>query len=448
MNCLHVLPELEALESKYSLALTVIGVHSAKFPTEREAASLRHAIRRHNITHPVVNDADFAIWQRYGVRAWPTLVLIDPQGYVVAATAGEGHGPTLERLIGELITEHRAAGTLREGTGPSVISDGDEATPLAFPGKVAVDSASGALAIADSGHHRILIASLDGSVQVTAGTGTSGAQDGPLAEASFRHPQGLAFHDGSLYVADTENHLIRRVDPAKGGVETVAGTGRQAHGPIRKSEAGPLATDLNSPWDLVALNGVLYIAMAGSHQVWALDPAGARLELVCGTGREALVDGSREDAAMNQPSGITHDGSLLYVADSEASAIRSIDPRPGGRIRTLVGVGLFEFGDRDGTGNGVRLQHPLGVVALEGRIYITDTYNHKVKVLYPSLQRVETLFGTGRPSTASGERPEFFEPGGLTAAPGRLYIADTNHHRLCVADLTTGSVTALTLQQL
>jgi len=379
------------------------------------------------------------------VRAWPTLVLIDPQGYVVAATAGEGHGPELDGLIGDLIAEHRAAGTLREGAGPSVISDGDEATPLAFPGKVAVDPAANRLAIADSGHHRILIADLEGTVRAVTGTGKPGAQDGPFADASFRHPQGLAFHDGSLYVADTENHLIRRLDPAKGVIETVAGTGRQSHGPIRGAEAGPLATDLNSPWDLVVLNGALYIAMAGCHQVWRMDLITRRLERVCGTGREALVDGSREDAAMNQPSGITTDGSLLYVADSEASAIRSIDPGPGGRIRTLVGLGLFEFGDRDGTGNGVRLQHPLGVAALEGRIYIADTYNHKIKVLYPSLQRVETLFGTGRPGDLLRERPQFFEPGGLAAAPGRLYIADTNNHRVCVADLSSRRVTALHL---
>jgi DNA-binding beta-propeller fold protein YncE len=396
----------------------------------------------------VVNDADFLIWHRYGVRAWPTLILIDPQGHAVVAVAGEGHGPALDGRIEALIAEHRASGTLREGPGQRVIPDGGEATALAFPGKVAVDPATNRLAIADSGHHRILIADLEGTVHAVAGTGNPGALDGPFAEASFRHPQGLAFHGGRLYVADTENHLIRCLDIAAARVEPIAGTGRQAHGAIRirKADAGPLATDLNSPWDLVVLNGSLHIAMAGCHQIWGLDLTTRRLELVCGTGREALIDGSREDAAMNQPSGIATDGSLLYVADSEASAIRSIDPRPGGRIRTLVGVGLFDFGDRDGTGKSVRLQHPLGVAVLDGRIYIADTYNHKIKVLYPSLQRVETLFGTGRPGTASGGQPQFFEPGGLAAAPGRLFIADTNNHRICVADLDAATMNPLSLQ--
>jgi sugar lactone lactonase YvrE len=393
-----------------------------------------------------VGDGEFAIWQRYAVRAWPALVLVDPAGYVVEAVTGEGHGPALQQSIEALIAEHRAAGTLREGPGPDVRRNETEDGLLFFPGEVALDSPSGTLAIADSGHHRILLAHPDGTIRAAVGTGKPGAEDGSFTAATFRHPQGLAFHQGSLYVADTENHLIRRLDLAAGRVETIAGTGRQAHGPIQVASDGPRATDLNSPWDLVVQDAVLYIAMAGCHQVWALGLADGELDLVCGTGREALADGPRLEAAMNQPSGIATDGSLLYVADSEASAIRSLDIRPGGRIRTLIGVGLFDFGDRDGSGRSVRLQHPLGIAVLDGRIYIADTYNHKIKVLFPSLQRVETVFGTGRAGVAEGSRPQFFEPSGLTAMPGRLYIADTNNHRICVADLASETVTTLPLR--
>ena len=418
-------------------------MHSAKFPHERGAAALRQAVRRHQITHPVVNDDEFAVWQRYGVRAWPTLVLVDPSGYVAETVAGEGNGPALDKRIGELIAEHRAAGTLSEGPGPEVALAGIDTSPLLFPGKVALNPAGELLAIADSGHHRVLLADPDGTIQAVAGTGKPGAADGGFAEATFRHPQGLAFDAGALYVADTENHLIRRLDLEGRRVETVAGTGRQAHGPLRLAGGGPLATDLNSPWDLVVLNGILYIAMAGCHQIWGLDLSRGTLEHVCGTGREALEDGPRLEASMNQPSGVSTDGTLLYVADSEASAIRSLDPRPRGWIRTLVGLGLFEFGDRDGSGASVRLQHPLGVTAQDGRIYIADTYNHRIKVLFPSLQRVESLFGTGRPGAAEGHRPAFFEPGGLAGAPGRLFIADTNNHRVCLADLAAETVTAL-----
>lgn len=417
-------------------------MHSAKFPHESGAAALRQAVRRHQITHPVVNDAEFAIWQRYGVRAWPTLVLVDPSGYVVEVVAGEGNGPRLDERIGELIAVHRADGTLHEGPGPALAPDGLDASPLLFPGKVALDPAGELLAIADSGHHRVLLADPDGTIRSVAGSGKPGAADGGFADATFRHPQGLAFHAGGLYVADTENHLIRRLDLKTRRVETVAGTGRQAHGPLRLAEGGPLATDLNSPWDLVVLNGSLYIAMAGSHQIWGLDLTRGTLEHVCGTGREALEDGPRLEASMNQPSGVTTDGSLLYVADSEASAIRSLDPRPGGWIRTLVGLGLFEFGDRDGSGSSVRLQHPLGVLAMNGRIYIADTYNHRIKVLDPSRRKVTTVAGAGIGGHADGPstRAMFFEPGGLSASDGRLYVADTNNHAIRVIDLRTMQV--------
>jgi sugar lactone lactonase YvrE len=400
------------------------------------------------LTHPVVSDADFAIWQRYGVRAWPTLILIDPNGYVVGSVAGEGHGPVLDQTIAALIDEHRAAGALREGPGPAAPHEDGARGTLAFPGKVAADPATGRIAIADSGHHRVVLTDLDGAVQAVIGTGRPGSEDGAFAEAAFRHPQGLAFDEGRLYIADTENHLIRRVDLAAGRVETVAGTGRQMHGPLRPDAGGPRATDLNSPWDLVVWQERLYVAMAGCHQIWALDLRGETLARVCGTGREALVDGPCLDAPMNQPSGLATDGTLLYVADSEASAIRTIDLRPGGWIRTLVGVGLFEFGDRDGSGELVRLQHPLGVAAQNGRVYIADTYNHKLKTLFPTLGRVETLAGTGRPGTEDGERPQFFEPGGLAATSGHLLVADTNNHRIRVFDLATERVTTLALRGL
>ena len=366
----------------------------------------------------------------------------------MGSVAGEGHCPVLDQTIAALIEEHRAVGTLREGPGPAAPQgDGVQGT-LAFPGKLAADSATGRIAIADSGHHRVVLTDGDGVVQAVIGTGQPGSEDGSFAAATFRHPQGLAFGEGCLYVADTENHLIRRADLGASRVETVAGTGRQMHGPLRPDAGGPRATDLNSPWDLVVWQGRLCIAMAGCHQIWALDLKREALSRVCGTGREALVDGPCLDASMNQPSGLATDGTLLYVADSEASAIRTIDPRPGGWIRTLVGVGLFEFGDRDGSGDLVRLQHPLGIAAQNGRLYIADTYNHKLKTLFPTLGRVETLAGTGRPGVEDGERPQFFEPGGLAAAPGRLLVADTNNHRIRIVDLATQRVTTLPLRGL
>lgn len=439
---MHVLPELEALEKSFPTELVIIGVHSAKFPNERQATSIRQAILRHRLAHPVVNDDQFIVWRSYAVRAWPTLVLIDPKGYIATMVAGEGHGSHLRRIVAELIHEHRAQGTFQE---ERIVfhREGMPETMLAFPGKVLADGATQRLFIADTGHHRIVISDLSGKVLDCVGTVEPGGTNGTFEEATFRSPHGLAADGALLYVADTENHLIRRLDLEKRMVETVAGTGEQGSAIRQWAPARELS--LNSPWDLTLVDGRLFIAMAGCHQIWVMHLTNPQLELFAGTGREAIVDGPRLDGALAQPSGLSTDGQHLYVADSEVSAIRAIDLGSPGFLRTLVGEGLFVFGDQDGIAEEVRLQHPLGVSWAGGHIYVADSYNHKIKVLYPTMKAVKTLFGTGRPGDHDGRTAEFFEPGGLSAVENRLYIADTNNHRIRVADLTSGEVTTLTL---
>lgn len=439
---MHVLPELEALEKAFPTELVVIGVHSAKFPNEREADNIRQAILRHGLAHPVVNDDQFIIWRSYTVHAWPTLVLIDPQGYIVTMVAGEGHGHHLRALIAQLIHEHRAQGTFRED--PVLFhSEQMPGTALAFPGKVLADGGDQRLMIADTGHHRVLISDFSGTIIDCAGTGEPGATDGPFEQATFRSPHGLATTGTLVYVADTENHLIRRLDFATRTIETIAGTGQQ--GTAIRQWAPARELSLNSPWDLCLVDDRLFMAMAGCHQIWVMDLAKAQLELFAGTGKEAIIDGPRLNGALAQPSGLATDGQVLYVADSEVSAIRAVDLASPGLLRTLVGEGLFVFGDQDGIAAEVRLQHPLAVTWTGGQIYVADTYNHKIKVLYPTIRAVKTLFGTGRPGDRDGQIAEFSEPGGLSVAKDRLYIADTNNHRIRVADLTSAEVTTLNL---
>jgi len=232
-------------------------------------------------------------------------------------------------------------------------------------------------------------------------------------------------------------------------VKTIAGTGSQLMG----ERVGGLArrTALSSPWDLVIADGILHVAMAGTHQLWAMPLGGDTIAPHTGTGREALEDGPRQQAAMNQPSGITTDGVRLYVADSEASAIRMVEPAPEGVIKTIVGEGLFEFGDQDGTGpRDVRLQHPLGVTWRAGTLWIADTYNHKIKRLDPVTADSRTFAGDGKPGRRDGEATQarFSEPSGLAAAGDRLYVADTNNHAVRVIDLADGAVTTLELSGL
>jgi thiol-disulfide isomerase/thioredoxin len=446
INCIHIIPDLKKLEAKYANQLVVIGVHSAKFQNEKETENIRRIILRYEIEHPVYNDSEYAVWQSYGVRAWPTQVLIDPAGYLVGGVSGEGNYDVIDQAITKLITDFRAKGELNEEPLKLVLERakvGD--LPLAFPGKILADVKSDRLFIADSNHNRIVITRLDGTLVDTIGTGDTGAADGAFDKATFYRPQGLALAGDSLYVADTENHLIRRVDLKSRNVETIAGTGQQSREYFKTGPARSIA--LSSPWDLQLVDRVLYIAMAGPHQIWQLDLDKNEVSTFAGSGREARLDGSLQEAGFAQPSGIASDGKKLYVADSESNIIREID-LAGGLVKTLVGGDLFEFGDVDGTADDVRLQHPLGVVTYGDKILIADTYNHKIKELDPKAEKVRSLFGTGKPGQADGPTPSFYEPGGLTLANGNLYVADTNNHAIRVIDLKTKRASTLRLNGL
>ncbi|HKP86674.1 MAG TPA: thioredoxin-like domain-containing protein [Blastocatellia bacterium] len=451
INCMHVIPDLKKLERKYANELVVIGVHSAKFTTERDTDNIRQAILRYEIEHPVVNDKDMTVWQQYAVRGWPTLMLIDPAGKVVGGQSGEGTYDLFDQAISKLIKSFDARGLLdRRPLKLKLERHRAPSSMLAFPGKVLADEKSKQLFISDSNHNRIVVVSLDdNSVKETIGAGEIGMADGDFESATFNHPQGMAFDaDGNtLYVADTENHALRAVDFNKRSVTTIAGTGEQARTHATFGGQGR-QTPLNSPWDLTLHDGMLYIAMAGPHQLWRMNPKTGGIAPYAGTGREARIDGPLDSAALAQPSGITTDGKKLYFADSEVSSIRSADLDPNGNVETIVGEDLFEFGDRDGKGPEVRLQHPLGVVYHDGSLYVADTYNNKIKRVSPKTRASETFAGTGGGGLRDGERASFDEPSGVTVAFGKLYIADTNNHAIRVADLKSKRVETLQIKGL
>ncbi len=446
INCIHIIPDLKKLEEKYSKQLVVIGVHSAKFQNEKDTENIRRIILRYEIEHPVYNDADFRVWQSYGVRAWPTQVLIDPAGYVIGAISGEGNYEIIDQVISKTIDEFRKRGELNEEPLKLVLERakvGD--LPLAFPGKVLADAKNNRLFIADSNHNRIVVTRLDGALLETIGTGVPAAEDGNFDKASFYRPQGMALDGDQLYVADTENHLIRKINLKGRTVETIAGTGEQSHQYFKRGPAREIA--LNSPWDLQLLGRTLYIAMAGPHQIWKLDLTNGEVTTFAGSGREARLDGSLLEAGFAQPSGLTTDKKNLFVADSESNIIRAIDLATG-EVETLVGGDLFEFGDLDGSGDDVRLQHPLGVLAIDGKVLIADTYNHKIKQLDPKTRTVKTFVGTGKSGQVDGAAPTFYEPGGLSSTNDKLFIADTNNHAVRVVDLKTKKTSTLRIKGL
>ncbi len=440
INCIHTLPDLAVLEARYPGVLVVIGIHTPKFDNEKKTASVLKAILRYEIKHPVYNDAEKKLWRAYGVNQWPTLALIDPDGNFRGGAFGEGNLELVDRSIKSLIQEFEKKGTLKKDPINFKLLAENNASPLLFPGKVFADAKSKRLFIADSTNHRVVITDLDGKKIAIAGSGKEGMKDGTFAEAEFSDPQGMALDGETLYVADRKNHAIRALDLKKETVKLVAGTGV-------KNLLGKLGTAgsakkvaLCSPWDLLIHNKLVYIAMAGHHQIWTFDPAKSYVSAYAGTGWEELKDGPLKSAMFAQPSGLATDGKRLFVADSEISAIRSV-PLVGvkGNVTTIVGEGLFEFGDKNGVGKDVRLQHALGVAFLDGKLYVADTYNSKIKIIDPSKRSCDTFVGDPAQKT-------FDEPAGLSIAAGKMYVADTNSHRIQIVDMKTREVTTLKLQ--
>jgi thiol-disulfide isomerase/thioredoxin len=455
INCMHILPELTKLEAAYPTELVVVGVHSAKFAGERDTENIREAVARYEIAHPVVNDSQLTLWNRYGVNSWPTLVLIDPLGEAVWVGNGERKFEDVKAIIDRGLPFYRAAGLVNPAPLPFWEVEEQEATPLRFPGKVLADDAGGRLFITDSNHNRIVVTDLAGKVQQVIGSGTTGRGDGGFKECQMNHPQGLVLAGDKLLIADTENHLLRQADLTTSQVTTIAGTGVQGDGfPGRSAINGhfgglPLEIALNSPWALWVHKDDLYIAMAGPHQIWKMSLDGKKVGPYAGNGREDIRNGRLLPkrafmpgyASFAQPSGLASDGKLLFVADSEGSAIRTVPFNPDGRVRTLVGTigSLFDFGDVDGAAKQARLQHPLGVVFYDGKLFIADTYNNKVKVLDVDKGTCETIAGSGKvgndDAAEDGKDATFNEPGGITAADGKLYVADTNNHAIRVVEV-------------
>lgn len=432
VNCMHVLPVLDALEERHrNDPLVVIGVHSAKFEGERDPERITDAIARYGIRHPVIVDREMRIWNDFAVRSWPTLVAIRPDGTIGAVAPGEPDPAVLSRFVTNELDRAKQRGTL--ATAPFKL---DRVEPrveraLSFPGKIAV-APDGRIAISDSGHHRVMILKADGEVLTTIGRGSAGHTDGAFDAAELEDPQGICFDPAGqlLYIADARNHTILRADLATQRVETIAGNGQLGAAPLAGEQ--PANSALRSPWDLAFARGrrpgdsgdVLFVAMAGSHQIAALDLERKTIGVVAGTGAESIVDGSFEEATFSQPSGLAFTGNDLFVADSETSSVRVLDFHRRS-VRTLVGVGLFDFGDEDGPPGVARLQHCLGVTLMGSVPIVADTYNHKLKQVDPHTGDTILLF-------RGADGLILREPGGVVWDGHRraFLVADTGHHRI------------------
>jgi hypothetical protein len=450
---MHVLPQLRKLEEKYADVLTVIGVHSAKFNAEKSSDNVREAVRRYGIGHPVVNDANFEIFKSYAARAWPTLMFIDPTGKVIGRHEGEFPVDALDEVLAGMIEEDEASGLFKRGPFALQLETNAD-TELSFPGKISADGERGRLVISDSNHHRLVVTDLEGNVETVIGNGdsplASGDSKGVYESLGFDHPlfdnpQGTVIDGDKLYVADAGTHTIVRVDLEARTAETIAGTGEQSLYRHKGGEA--LKVPINSPYDLSLNDGILYIAMAGFHQLWKMDLEEQTVAPFAGDGGEDIVDDLKDAARLAQPYGIDVSNNAVFFVDSETSSVRVAAIAEEGRVVTLVGTGLFDFGDKDAVGKEALLQHPQGLAVHNDTIYVADSYNSKIKSIAIGSLQVRTVAGSGKQGDVDGNSSiaQFSEPAGLAVAGNKMFIADTNNHKIKVFEFDTGEVTTLDL---
>lgn len=410
VNCLHVLDELRPVEAAFAEELVAVGVHSPKFVHEADPVALAAAVERYGVHHPVLDDPELVTWQAYTARAWPTLVLVDPEGYVVAQYAGEGHAHAIEALLAELVPQHRERGTLQPGDSPYV-PPVVEPSDLRFPASalpLAGGVSAGGVLVADAGHDQVVELSADGEVLRRFG--------------GFREPNGLCLLPADVavavgydvVVADTVGHRLAGLRLEDGSVRTLAGDGQQWM-------PGDGVERLSSPWDVAWWGDRVWVAMAGIHQLWTFDPLTGVVEVAAGTTNEGLLDGPLEQAWFAQTSRLAPDGDRLWIADSETSSLRYVSAADRA-VHTVVGSGLFEFGFQDGPAEQALLQHPLGVTVLpDSSVAVCDTYNGAVRRYDPATGSVGTLAeGLAEPSAA------YVDP----ADPSVLVVVESTAHRL------------------
>lgn len=413
INCMQVVPDLEYLEQTFGDKLLVIGVHSAKFKGEQGNDRILDAARRFGLKHPVINDSDYAIWKSYKIKAWPTLVLLDPDGNEIQRFIGEGHRAAIEKAITSAIGKVTNNTSLKD-----IIAQSEKTGTLSYPARLA-HGPDGLIFIADAGHHRIIAIDEQGKIKHIIGSGTRGLQDGHYNQAQFNLPRGLVANGSHLYIADTNNHAIRKIDLEKRTVQTIAGNG----------EKGRVA----SPWDIELTDdsNTLAVAMAGRHQLWSLNIRADKLDPLAGSGKESLIDGRQSEATLAQPSGLSSSATALFFVDAESSALRVLE---NGNVKTLIGTGLFDFGHKDGVYPEALLQHPQGLAATDNILYIADTYNDAVRLYDRKAGVLSTL-----PLPAGSLK----EPGDILLVGQKLWIADTNHHTIKVYDIESKEISEL-----
>ena len=431
INCIHMMPVLEMLESKYeNKKVVIIGIHSPKYKVEKALENVKEAIERYEIKHPIILDSDMKIWKKYGIEAWPMFVIIGPDGIIRDKIAGEISFDVLDKKLLDIIKKYNKNMIKEPSSYTSKLIK--KRGILRYPGKISIAPDGKLIAIANANMNSILLIDKKGRIVQRIGSGEKGAVDSSMANSSFFKPQGIAWIDNNtLLVADTYNHKIRMIDLKSDKVTTKAGNGMQG-APLRYlEEKVALNSKLNSPWDIVVGKNTAYIAMAGSHQILAYD-LDDTVSYFAGIGYEDIEDGDFKHCSFAQPSGLSLNKNNIYVADSEASGIRNISLK-NNFVSSIVGSGLFVFGDRVGRVDETLLQHPLGVTYDDGVLFIADTYNNSIKEINLSKKISTNIISKEEHSVCKVDDPRcdtlgLFEPSDVKSDGRYLYISDTNNH--------------------
>lgn len=426
--CRNLIDDLRYLQRKYAGAVQVVAIHCPKFDAERNPRLVRNVCAQLDPGVRVAHDPNFVAWQHYGITAWPSAVVIDPDGRIDAVVVGDLRRDELEAHVTHLIAD---AGLALDDSLLPILNPIHRDAALSFPAGICVNDHY--LYVADSGHHRVLECSREGRVLRQIGTGTAEYNDGTISAAAFRRPTGLALVRDILFVADTGNNALRRVRIVDGDVFTLVGGGRAGQPSGGVLDLGKRVA-LSQPWGVAAADDRVYVSLAGNNQIWMYDRGRNSFQFVAGSGDLALADGDADKASFAQPAGLALAQLMLYVVDSGASALRSMQTGTA-RVQTLIGQGLFDFGDAVGARVDTRLQYPLAVAKDPdtAHLWIADSYNNqlrKLKLGGSEVARVEVSSKLECPSA-------------IAAHGGALWIANTHAHEVLRVDPATGAARRL-----
>ena len=374
----------------------------------------------------------------------PHGVAFDAAGNLYIADAWSKRIRKVDAATGTIST---IAGTGERGYG----GDGGPATQayLNHPRGVAVDGV-GNLYIADDDNHRIRkVDAATGTISTLAGT-TEVRDGGPATQAHLIHPLGVAVDaDGHVYIADTENHRIRRVDASTGTISTFAGTGESGDG----GDGGPASQAQLSEPEAVAVDGAgnLYIADSANQRIRRVDATTGTISTIAGSGHWDYGGdgGPATEAHLRHPRGVAVDGDgNLYISDSGNHCIRKVDAATG-TISTIAGTGEWGYSGDGGPATRAQLGETVGVaVDGDGNVYIADPGSNRIRKVDAATGIISTFAGTGEWGYSGDGGPatqaHFEEPHGVALdGDGHLYIADFHNHRIRRVDAFTETISTI-----